>query len=263
MQPRGYALVTGASYGIGEEFAWQLGERGWSLVLVARSQDRLAQLREEVMNRYPQVDVICAVLDLSRPGAPLELFEKTQNANLEINLLVNNAGFGAFGEFSANGLERQRQMIDLNVGALVELSHLYLQPMKQRGAGGIINVASIAGYVPLPYNAVYGASKAFVVSFSYALYEEARQHGVQVLAVNPGKTETNFFQVANMDISKDRSQIQTSAQVVKEALRAMDRRRRSVITGALNRMLIGVAHFIPRGWIAEAVARRARHGQQG
>lgn len=263
MQPRGYALVTGASYGIGEEFAWQLGERGWSLVLVARSQDRLAQLREEVMNRYPQVDVICAVLDLSRPGAPLELFEKTQNANLEINLLVNNAGFGAFGEFSANGLERQRQMIDLNVGALVELSHLYLQPMKQRGTGGIINVASIAGYVPLPYNAVYGASKAFVVSFSYALYEEARQHGVQVLAVNPGKTETNFFQVANMDISKDSSQIQTSAQVVKEALRAMDRRRRSVITGALNRMLIGVAHFIPRGWVAAAVARKARHGQQG
>ena len=261
MGPQGYALVTGASYGIGEEFAWQLAERGWSLVLVARSQDRLAKLREEIMEQHGQVDVLCVALDLTGPGAPLELFEKTQQANLEINLLVNNAGFGAFGEFAANGLERQRQMIDLNIGALVELSHLYLQPMKQRTTGAIVNVASIAGLVPLPYNAVYGATKAFVVSFSYALYEEARRHGVQILAVNPGKTETNFFQVANMDMSKDRTQTQTSAQVVKEALRALDRGKRSVTTGASNRMLMRMAHFIPRGWIAAAVGKKARQTQ--
>jgi hypothetical protein len=262
MEPRGYALVTGASYGIGEEFAWQLGERGWSLVLVARSQERLAKLREEVMNRHGQVDVVCAVLDLSRPGAALELFQKTQQANLEINLLVNNAGFGAFGEFSANPLERQRQMIDLNVGALVELSHLYLQPMKERGTGAIVNVASIAGYVPLPYNAVYGATKAFVLSFSHALYQEARPYGIQVLAVNPGKTETRFFETANMDISKDGGQRQTAAQVVKEALSALDRGKTSVITGLGNRMLLRLAHFIPRAWIAAVVAKRARQSRR-
>lgn len=261
MQPRGYALVTGASYGIGEEFAWQLAERGWSLVLVARSQDRLGKLREEIMERYAQVDVLCVALDLTAPGAALQLFDKTQQANVEINMLVNNAGFGAFGEFSANDRERQRQMIDLNIGALVELTHVYLQPMKQRGIGAIVNVGSIAGYVPLPYNAVYGATKAFVVSFSHALYEEARQHGVHILAVNPGKTKTNFFQVANMDMSKDKAQSQTSAQVVKEALRAMDRGKGSVITGAANRMLMGLAHFIPRGWIATVVGNKARRSQ--
>ena len=262
MQPQGYALVTGASYGIGEEFAWQLAERGWSLILVARSQDRLAKLREEIMERHAQVDVLCVALDLTGPGAPVALFEKTRQANVDINMLVNNAGFGAFGEFAANGRERQRQMVDLNIGVLLELAHLYLQPMKERGTGVIINVGSIAGYVPLPYNAVYGATKAFVVSFTHALYEEARQYGVQVLAVNPGKTKTNFFETANMDISKDKSQVQTSSQVVREALRAMDRGKRSVITGALNRMLMRLAHFIPRAWAAAAVAKRARPSQR-
>lgn len=258
MEPRGYALVTGASYGIGEEFAWQLAERGWSLILVARSQDRLARLRDDLMERHAQVDVLCVVLDLSAPGAALQLFEKTQQAKVEVNMLVNNAGFGAFGEFAANGLERQRQMIDLNVGAVVELTYLYLQPMKQRGLGAIVNVGSIAGYVPLPFNAVYGATKAFVVSFTDALYEEARPHGVRVLAVNPGRTKTNFFETAKMDMARDRTQVQTSGQVVKEALRALDRGKSSVITGGLNRMLIRLAHFIPRGWMAATVAKRAR-----
>jgi short-subunit dehydrogenase len=258
MGPRGYALVTGASYGIGEEFARQLAERGWSLVVVARSQDRLAKLREELMQHYGQVDVLCVAMDLAAPGAAQELFEKTQKANVEINMLVNNAGFGAYGEFSSTGRERQLEMIDLNVRALVELSHLYLEPMKRRGVGAVVNVASIAGMVPLPYNAVYGATKAFVLSFSHALHEEARGYGVQVLAVNPGKTATNFFEVAKMDMSKDKAKPQTAAQVVREALRAMDRGKRSVTTGAANRMLMRLAHFVPRGWVAAAIGKKMR-----
>ncbi|MHB8301486.1 MAG: SDR family NAD(P)-dependent oxidoreductase [Acidobacteriaceae bacterium] len=262
MEPQGYALVTGASYGIGEEFAWQLARRGWSLVLVARSQDRLANLREALVERYEEIDVRCVTMDLTASGAPVELFEKTQGANLEIGLLVNNAGFGAFGEFADIARERLRQMIDLNVAALVELTHLYVRPMRQRSSGAILNVASIAGFMPLPYNSVYAATKAFVISFSQALYEEASQYGVQVLVVNPGTTETNFFQVAGMNPADSPTQMQTSAQVVGEALRALDRGRRSITTGASNRLMMRLAHGVPSSWITTMIGKRMRRGQR-
>lgn len=199
--PHEYVLITGASFGLGEELARQLAARGWSLVLVARSQDRLERLRAELIAKHSGIDVRCIGMDLTASDAPAKLFAETQAAGLEIVLLINNAGFGAFGEFSSIGRERQRQMIDLNIAALVELTHLYLQPMyrqsaAQRHRGGIINIASIAGFVPLPYSTVYAATKAFVRSFSQSLSEEARQHGVHVMVVNPGTTETNFFEVA-------------------------------------------------------------------
>lgn len=258
LQPQGYALVTGASYGIGEEYAWQLAARGWSLILVARSQDRLAQLRTDLMNEYADIDVLCVSSDLTAPGAAAELFQKTQAANLEIALLINNAGFGAFGEFSSIDRGRQRQMLDLNIAALVELTHLYLQPMVKHGAGGVINIASVAGFAPLPYSAVYAATKAFVVSFSQALYEEARQHGVQVMVVNPGSTETNFFQVAGESAFANSSSMQTAEQVVKESLRAFDRGRRSITTGSTNRLLVLAMGLIPRSLITVVVGKKMR-----
>lgn len=261
MKLQGHALVTGASYGIGEEFARQLAARGISLVLVARSQDRLVALRDNLLSKHPGLDVRCVALDLSAPGAPAELFRSTQAASIEIALLVNNAGFGAFGEFSITDRSRLRQMIDLNIAALVELSHLYLQPMMQRGAGAILNVASIAGFIPLPYNAVYAATKAFVVSFSHALYDEARPYGVLVMVVNPGRTETKFFETAGMDPDDSPTQWQTAEQVVGEALRAMDKGQRSITTGALNRLVLRLVAFVPRGWISAAIARRTRRSK--
>ncbi len=258
----GYALVTGASSGIGEEFARQLAVRGWSLILVARSQDRLSLLRDRLMAVHT-VDVHCIALDLTSSGAPLKLFEKTRAAGLEVTLLINNAGFGAFGEFAGIDRERLRQMIDLNIAAVVDLAHLYLQPMMkqpvaQRSAGGIINIASVAGFVPLPYCAVYAATKAFVVSFSHALSEEARQHGVHVMVVNPGSTETNFFEVAGKSPFNHAAGSQTAAQVVTESLRAFDRGRRSITTGAGNRMTVLVTGLIPRRWITATVGRIMR-----
>ena len=198
MQPQGYALITGASSGIGEEFARQLAARGWSLILVARSQDRLEKVRSELMSAHMGIDVVAIPLDLTISGAPADLFQRTQAAHLDVDLLINNAGFGAFAEFASLDLGRVRQMLDLNIVALVELTHLYLQPMMQRRRGGIINVASVAGFAPLPYSTVYAATKAFVKSFSDALYQEARQRGVHIMAVNPGSTETNFFRVAGV-----------------------------------------------------------------
>lgn len=263
--PQGYALVTGASSGIGEEFARQLAARGWSLILVARSQDRLQQLRVELMSLHPGIDVRSIALDLTHPSAPLDLFEQTQAAVLAVNLLINNAGFGAFGRFDQIDRNRQRQMIDLNIAAVVELAHLYLPPMYKRSeasghTGGVINIASVAGFVPLPYCAVYAATKAFVVSFSHALSEEARPRGVRVMVVNPGSTETNFFEVAGNSPLTNPLKWQTAAQVVTESLRAFDRGRASVTTGGTNRLTVLATSFLPRRWIAAIAARQMRAG---
>ncbi|MHB1673919.1 MAG: SDR family NAD(P)-dependent oxidoreductase [Acidobacteriaceae bacterium] len=261
VSPQGYALITGASSGLGEEFARQLAARGWSLVLVARSQDRLEKVRGELMSAHMGIDVVAIPLDLTAPGAPAELFQRTQAAHLDVDLLINNAGFGAFGEFASIDRARQRAMIDLNIVALVELAHLYLQPMNRRQRGAVVNIASVAGFSPLPYSALYAATKAFVLSFSQALFEEARQHGVHVMVVNPGSTETNFFQVAGKSPFSDPSRMQTSAEVVRESLRAFDRKKSSIVTGASNRMLTKAMTLLPRRWITAAVGKVMRRAK--
>lgn len=265
-KPQGYALITGASSGIGEEFARQLAARGWSLILVARSRDRLEKLRGQLIAAHPNIDVRSIPADLSASDAPLELFERTRQANLTVTLLINSAGFGAFGEFSAIDRKRQRQMLDLNIAALTELSHLYMQPMfqqppDQRSRGGVINVASVAGYLPLPYSAVYAATKAFVASFTQSLAEEAQAHGIHVMLVNPGSTSTNFFAVAGNSPFNNPMRTQTAAQVVRESLRAFDRGATVVTTGAPNRFSVAISGLIPRKWVASVVGKvMRRHG---
>lgn len=179
-------LVTGASMGIGEVFARELSGRGARLVLVARSEGRLQRLAAELGGAH----VIAA--DLAAPGAAKLIYDAVLAQGIEIDVLVNNAGFGLHGRFEELPLAEQRQMIDLNVSALVELSHVFL-PMIERRQGGIIQVASMAGFVPVPYMAVYGATKAFVLSFGTALWSAYRSRGVRVLTLVPGATETPFF----------------------------------------------------------------------
>lgn len=264
---RDYALITGASFGIGEEFARQLAARGWSLLLVARSGDRLERLRENLLVARPDIDIRCIALDLSAPDAPAKLFAETQAAGLNVTLLINNAGFGAFGEFASLGRERQHQMIDLNIGALMELTHLYMQPMRrlskeQRRRGGVVNIASVAGFMALPYSTVYAATKAFVRSFSLALFEEARQHGVHVMVVNPGTTSTNFFEVAGKSPYNHPLRMQTAAEVVSEALLAFEQRKRSIVTGAINRWTVRITKLIPAALITLAVGQLMRRSMQ-
>jgi hypothetical protein len=263
MQPQGYALITGASSGIGEEFARQLAAQGWSLILVARSQDRLEKIRSELMSAHMGIDVVAIPLDLAVSDAPADLFQRTQAARLDVELLINNAGFGAFEEFASLDLARVRQMIDLNIVALVELTHLYMQPMLQRRRGGIINIASVAGFAPLPYSTVYAATKAFVKSYSEALFEETRHRGVHVMAVHPGTTETNFFRVAGESPLSHRARMQTSAQVVRESLRAFDRKKSAAVTGASNRLLVVILKLLPRRWITATVGRAMRRAKIG
>src|SRR3954470_6831663 len=177
-----WALVTGASAGIGEAFARELAKRGMNVALAARREDRLRALADEIGTAH-RVRTLVLPADLGREGAAEALWTAAADAR-EIHLLVNNAGFGLKGPFAELPLERQAEMVRLNCIALLELSHHALRHMQGRGSG-IVNVASIAGYQPIPLMATYAASKAFVVAFSEALTEEAREHGVRVVVVNP------------------------------------------------------------------------------
>src|SRR4028119_925016 len=189
------ALITGASAGIGAAFAQELAARQTNLVLVARSEVKLQQLAQQLQEQYKiQVDVI--VQDLTEPKAAKTVFDIVTEKGLTIDLLINNAGFGEYGDFAELNGEQQVKMIQLNILALVDLTHHFLPGMRQRRSGGIINMSSVAAFQPMPYFSVYAATKAFVLSFSEALWAENYRYGVHVLAVCPGPTETNFFQEA-------------------------------------------------------------------
>ncbi|HEX3144297.1 MAG TPA: SDR family oxidoreductase [Pyrinomonadaceae bacterium] len=244
-------LITGASSGIGETFARKLAAQGHDVLLVARSEDKLIALCNELgLNHNVRAQYFVA--DLSQPDTPARLLEETRERNLEIDLLINNAGFGSMGEFGKLDLNRELNMIDLNVRSLVELTHLFLQPMRQRGSGSIINVASTASFQPVPFMATYAATKAFVLSFSEALWEENRTYGVKVMALCPGVTETSFFEASHMKRPPGRV-IQTSEQVVDVALRALKRGKSSVISGWPNRITVETERVVPRSLILRAV----------
>src|ERR1044071_9258508 len=216
-------LITGASTGIGAAFARKLAARGRNVLLVARSEDKLIALCNE-LGRLTSIRAQYVALDLRAPDAGAQLLEETKKRELEIDMLINNAGFGSMGDFNKLDLERELEIIQLNVRALVDLTHRFLQPMRERKRGTIINVASTAGFQAVPYMATYAATKAFVLSFSEALWDENRQYGVHVMALCPGVTETNFFEASGMDHPPMRV-IQTPEEVVETALRALSHQR--------------------------------------
>jgi uncharacterized protein len=250
------ALITGASSGIGEAFARKLAARGRNVLLVARSEDKLISLCNE-LGRTNSVRAQHVAIDLSQREAPRQLFEETQKRGLAIDLLVNNAGFGSFGDFAKLNLERELNMIDLNIRALVELTHHFLLPMRERKQGAIINVASTAGFQPVPFMATYAATKAFVLNFSEALWEENRPHGVQVLALCPGVTETNFFEAARSERPPARV-AQSPEEVVETALRALRRGSSHVVSGWTNFFMIEAERFVPRSLIVRAAGNMMR-----
>jgi short-subunit dehydrogenase len=244
-------LITGASSGIGEVFARKLAAAGHDVLLVARSEDKLIALCNELgLNHNVRAEYIAA--DLSQPDTPSRLIAETRERNLEIDLLINNAGFGSMGEFGKLPLDRELNMIDLNVRSLVEMTHLFLQPMRERKAGAIINVASTASFQPVPFMATYAATKAFVLSFSEALWEENRPYGIKVVALCPGVTETGFFEASQMKRPPARV-AQTSEEVVDVALRALRRGKSSVISGWPNRVTVSSQRLVPRALVLRAV----------
>ncbi|MGD1715194.1 SDR family NAD(P)-dependent oxidoreductase [Hydrocoleum sp. CS-953] len=259
------ALITGASSGIGETFAQELAAIKTNLVLVARSEDKLQKLANTLQSKYQiQTDVI--VQDLTASGATKSLFEAVSQKGLTIDLLVNNAGFGDYGNFAGRLLEKQVNMIQLNITALVELTHLFLPGMQQRKSGGIINVASIGGFQPLPYMSVYGATKAFVLSFSEALWAENQDSGVKILALCPGPTESDFFQRAEFPGSGGKTSMEklTSAEeVVRDALQALEKNQSNVVTGGLlNQVIVNTSRFLPRETLAGVVEKQFKSFDQ-
>ena len=253
-------LITGASSGIGEVFARKLAARGHNLLLVARSEDKLITLCNE-LGRSKSTHAQSVALDLSEPDAPARLFEETQRRGLEIDFLINNAGFGSMGDFAQLDLQRELDMIDLNVRSLVELTHRFLAPMRERKGGSIINVASTAGFQPVPFMATYAATKAFVLSFSEGLWEENRPHGVKVMALCPGVTETNFFEASRMQRPPARV-AQTPEAVVDAALRGLARGKSSVISGWTNLFMVESERLVPRSLVLRIAGNMLRSQQR-
>jgi short-subunit dehydrogenase len=247
------ALITGASGGIGEAFARQLAALGKDLVLVARSEDKLEALAEGLRTRHGvAVHVIAA--DLARPAAARSLFEETERLGLEVDLLINNAGFGKAGAFTELPFEIQADMVRLNVNTVMELTRLYLPAMRQRKRGGVINLGSTASFQPVPNLAVYGATKAFVLSFSEALAQEVRGDGVTVMALCPGATATGFQATAGV-WEGQRGTMPGPEEVVAQALRAFEQRRGYFVHGALNKVTAVVARLAPRPFVLPVAAR--------
>ena len=179
-------LITGASSGIGEAFAKRLNKLGANLILTARSRDKLLNIASSMKN------AIVIDGDLSKSEFPDELYNKIVSKNIEVDIVINNAGFGFSGFFLDSNKNNYNEMLNVNIYSLTRLTHLFLNDMVKRKSGGIINISSLASYQPVPYFAVYAASKAYVTSFTIALYEEYREKGINILGVCPGYTKTNF-----------------------------------------------------------------------
>ncbi len=240
------AVITGASAGIGVEFAHQLAARGAHLVLVARRKDRLAELSDELRNKY-NVNVSYFALDLSTPNSGEILIGKLTQAGITTDILINNAGFATNNKVADEDRIRVQAEIQLNVGTLVDLTIGLLPAMQAQNFGAIVNVASTAALQPVPNLAVYAATKAFVLSFTEALWGELRGTNIKALAICPGATESEFWDVANMS-SKKMAGMQTAKQVVGTTLRELGKRksRSSVISGSANKAQAQLLRISPK-----------------
>jgi hypothetical protein len=241
-------LITGASAGLGAEFARQCARRGETLVLVARRRERLEALAAEVGNAH----VIAA--DLEASGTATTLLEQVGRLGLHVDTLINNAGFGLAGRFIALPAERQTAMIDLNVRLLTQLCRLSVPGMVERGRGGILNVASTAAFQAGPNMAVYYATKAFVLSFTEGLHQEMKRSGVRVSALCPGPTVTEFFQVAGAANSRLARMGADAPSVVRAGLKGLDRNSAVVIPGVANRIGAQASRFLPRAAMRRIIA---------
>ena len=235
------ALVTGASAGLGVEFARQLSKRGHRLVLAARRKERLEALAKELRNAR------AAAIDLSKKDSAAKLLADLEANGETVDLLVNNAGFGLIGRFADLDSKRLRQMIDLNVGALTDLCRAVAPAMIERKSGAILNVASTAAFQPGPKMAVYFATKAYVLSLSEAIHEELKPHGIKVSCLCPGPTRTEFGDVAGFGGNGLFEKVaMTASQVVETGLKGLDSNHAVVVAGWMNKVTAASTRFAPR-----------------
>jgi short-subunit dehydrogenase len=244
MDPRPATLITGASAGLGVEFARQCAARGDEVILVARRKDRLNKLAAELGKAH----VIAA--DLGKPNSPAKLLEEIKSRGLWVRTLINNAGFGLRGRFDALPLDRQLEMIDLNIRSLTNLTFIVIDDMRAHGGGSILNVASTAAFQPGPNMAVYFATKAYVLSFTEALHEEWKDRGIKVSALCPGPTRTEFGDVAGIKTLGSFARLAMEAEpVVRAGLEGLDRTQAIVIPGATNKIGAWSTRLAPRSTV--------------
>ena len=235
------ALITGASAGLGVDFARQLSARGYRLVLAARRKDRLEALAKELGKAR------AVAIDLSKANAAAKLMADIEAHGETVDLLVNNAGFGLIGKFAELDARREREMIDLNVGSLTDLCRAVVPAMIKRKSGAILNVASTAAFQPGPKMAVYFATKAFVLHFSEALHEELKPHGIKVTCLCPGPTRTEFGDIAGFGGNGLFDKVAMDSPAVVEAgLKALDRNHAVVVPGLANKLGAASTRFAPR-----------------
>jgi uncharacterized protein len=251
-----WAVITGASAGIGHALAAELAAGGTNLVLTARRRDRLEHLAAHLSANHPVKAEICTA-DLAESSGPEAVFAFTQEKGLEMDLLINNAGFGAYGEFTGSELERQLEMVKVNIAAVIHLTHLYLPGMVARGRGDILILASTAAFQAVPYLTTYAATKSFDLLFAEGLAEEVAPKGVHVCALCPGPTTSEFQQVAGTPDRTVRTQ-ETAEKVAHTGLAALAAGKSYVISGAGNYAAAQLERLIPRRVISRTVAKMYR-----
>lgn len=257
-----WALVTGASSGIGWALAEELAAGGANLVLTARRRQRLTQLRKTLRRAHPvRIEVLAA--DLDQAGAPDEILAFTNEHGITVDLLVNNAGVGSYGEFCASDRERQLGIVQVNCSAVVHLTHLYLAEMVERRSGDILIVASTGAYQGVPYMATYAASKAFDLLFAEALAEEVKRYGVRVCALCPGPTASEFQNVAGVPGRMTVGMEERADQVARTGLRALAAGEHSVVSGFSNWLGVEVQRIAPRRFVTYAAEMLFRPRQPG
>lgn len=241
-----YALITGASSGIGYEFVKLFAEDGSNLIIISRNEERLLDIKREIENEH-KVNVLVLAKDLSKREAPKEICNQLENENVPVDILVNNAGVGYHGNFSDTDLERQLKMIQLNVLSLVHLTGLLLPLMIKKGYGKILNVASMAGFHGIPLHGVYSATKAFVLTFSESIAYELKGTGITVTCLCPGLTNTNFFKSADMENARLlRFGLMGTDKVAKIGFDALKNNKTTVIAGLRNKFIIFLERLSPR-----------------
>ena len=254
------ALITGASSGLGAEFARQLATRGCNLILVARRTDRLEAIREEILQRH-HVEVHVIPADLGSSEAVHALHQQIREQGLRIDILINNAGFGAFGEHMQIPWQREQQMLKLDILALTQLTKLCAQDMLAGNGGYILQLSSIAAYQPSPTYAAYAAAKSFVLHFGEALNYELRGTNTSCTVLSPGMTATEFLQVSGQRATLyQRLLMMQSPEVVRIGLKAMFKRKPSIVAGRLNALMVWSNRFIPRRWSAAITHRLMTFG---
>jgi len=241
------ALVTGASSGIGESITRQLAETGCNLILVARREDKLNELKQELEDKH-EITITTISHDLATPEAGQQLYQKTQSMGLNVDILINNAGYAKHGPFHDTPLETHIHMMGLLTTTLTELTYLYSQDMKKQREGYILLVASIAGFMPIPQFSTYAASKAFVLSLGESLSKELSAFGINVTTLCPGGTATEFMDVSGQNITGLRSHaIMTSDAVAKSGLKALSKGKTVIVPGLLYKISMASLRAVPRG----------------